>query len=188
MAEMLTYEQTLTSHTGGRGALPHGVLALRRGPGPPARQDHRGVQGRARRRQGRGGMSGRFGHRPSSQPPTRWVGHWPARRRAPRERAARPRPRTRPLSRRSRTSSPACGPKRATMGSAGDARRGAGQPHARAGRRRARPRAARSRPEPRRLRVAAAVGAHDSHGARDGGHASRRCCGRSRQATASRHR
>ena len=32
MSEMLTYEQQLTSATGGRGLLPHGVLALRRGP------------------------------------------------------------------------------------------------------------------------------------------------------------
>ena len=37
MAEMLTYEQQLTSATGGRGVVPHGVLALRRSAVPPAR-------------------------------------------------------------------------------------------------------------------------------------------------------
>ena len=45
MAEMLTYEQTLTSNTGGRGVVPHGVLALRRSPRPSAREDHRRVEG-----------------------------------------------------------------------------------------------------------------------------------------------
>ena len=53
MAEMLTYEQHLTSATGGRGVVPHGVLALRRGAVAPAAEDHRRVQGGARRRSGR---------------------------------------------------------------------------------------------------------------------------------------
>ncbi len=51
MAEMLTYEQQLTSATGGRGSSPHGVLALRRGADPHPVEDHRGPQGR----EGRGG-------------------------------------------------------------------------------------------------------------------------------------
>ena len=37
MAEMLTYEQTLTSHDRRARRVPHGVLALRRGARPPAR-------------------------------------------------------------------------------------------------------------------------------------------------------
>ena len=59
MAEMLTYEQTLTSHDRRARRVPHGVLALRRGAGTPARQDHRGLEGRARRSEGRRGIGGR---------------------------------------------------------------------------------------------------------------------------------
>ena len=57
MAEMLTYEQHLTSATGGRGLVPHGVLALRRGAGAPAGEDHRRGEGRARRGRGRGKLA-----------------------------------------------------------------------------------------------------------------------------------
>ena len=57
MAEMLTYEQHLTSATGGRGSLPHGVLALRRGAGAPAGEDHRAAKAEraGERRAGRPG-------------------------------------------------------------------------------------------------------------------------------------
>ena len=45
-------------HVGNRRTrvLPHGVLALRRGAGAPADQDHRGGEGRASRRRGGGGL------------------------------------------------------------------------------------------------------------------------------------
>ena len=39
MAEMLTYEQQLTSATGGRALLSHGVFPLRGGAGTPSRED-----------------------------------------------------------------------------------------------------------------------------------------------------
>ena len=47
MAEMLTYEQHLTSATGGRGAYSDGLLALRRSAVAPAGEDHRQRQGAA---------------------------------------------------------------------------------------------------------------------------------------------
>ena len=75
MAEMLTYEQTLTSHTGGRGVVSHGVLALRRGARAPARQDHRGVEGGARRGEGRGGVTRVLRDRRLCRPC--WPCHWP---------------------------------------------------------------------------------------------------------------
>ena len=54
MAEMLTYEQTLTSTTGGARHLPHGVLALRGSAVAPADEDYRGGQGgQGRGRRGR---------------------------------------------------------------------------------------------------------------------------------------
>ena len=56
MSEMLTYEQHLTSATGGRGSYHMEVLALRRGAVAPAGEDHRGREGRARRRRGRGSV------------------------------------------------------------------------------------------------------------------------------------
>ena len=56
MSEMLTYEQHLTSATGGRGSLSHGVLALRRGARAPAVEDHRRREGRARGCRSRGGV------------------------------------------------------------------------------------------------------------------------------------
>ena len=51
MSEMLTYEQQLTSATGGRGSYHMAVLALRGGPEPHPVEDHRRVQGG----EGRGG-------------------------------------------------------------------------------------------------------------------------------------
>ena len=56
MSEMLTYEQQLTSSTGGRGSLPDGVLALRGSAHAPAVEDHRRGQGRAGREGGGGGV------------------------------------------------------------------------------------------------------------------------------------
>ena len=54
MSEMLTYEQHLTSATGGRGSYLDGLLALRGSAGAPADEDHREGQGRTRRRSRRG--------------------------------------------------------------------------------------------------------------------------------------
>ena len=48
MSEMLTYEQHLTSATGGRGSYHMEYLALRRGAGAPADEDHRRREGGAR--------------------------------------------------------------------------------------------------------------------------------------------
>ena len=49
MAEMLTYEQHLTSATRWTRLVSHGVLALRRGAIALAAEDHRGGEGGARR-------------------------------------------------------------------------------------------------------------------------------------------
>ena len=121
MAEMLTYEQTLTSTTGGRGVVPHGVLALRRGAGPPAREDHRGVEGRARRSEGRGRVGSTSTCEVETEAGRRSVGadvraggrRWSlsaAGRCCPRR--IRPPPASRRQRRRSRSSWPACEPRR----------------------------------------------------------------------------
>ena len=57
MSEMLTYEQHLTSATGGRGVLLDGLLALRGSAVAPAGEDHRPRQGRARRHGSRRGIA-----------------------------------------------------------------------------------------------------------------------------------
>ncbi len=45
MSEMLSYEPTLTSMTGGTGLVPHGVLPLRRGALAPRAEDRRRAEG-----------------------------------------------------------------------------------------------------------------------------------------------
>ena len=57
MSEMLTYEQHLTSATGGRGSYHMEVLALRRSAGAPADEDHRRREGGTGGRRSRRGLS-----------------------------------------------------------------------------------------------------------------------------------
>ena len=68
MAEMLTYEQHLTSATGGRGAYSMDLLALRRGAVPPAGQDRGDRQGRTRRTGSRSGVARSAQRRESERP------------------------------------------------------------------------------------------------------------------------
>ncbi len=56
MAEMLTYEQQLTSATGGRGSYHMEYSHYEEVPQPPAAEDHRGLQGGAGWGRGGGGL------------------------------------------------------------------------------------------------------------------------------------
>ena len=59
MAEMLTYEQQLTSATGGRGSYHMEYSHYEEVPQPPAAEDHRGGQGRAGGGRSRGSLARR---------------------------------------------------------------------------------------------------------------------------------
>ena len=157
MAEMLTYEQTLTSTHRRPRRVPHGVLALRRGAGTPARQDHRRVEGRTRRSQGRRRVRTDAVQLQRSADRcvldgSRACSRWPLVRRRPCT-PQDPRRRADPFD-EFLAGDPCRGA--GARHQPGHARRGAHRPRARTGRRGARSRAAGADAEPRRLRRAAA--------------------------------